>query len=302
MVPEVKKNQQGVVVFDRRVVRLAAPACAANRLAQRRLAERALPDPPDESERRARRSHGGRMVRENRHGTETPCAPDALASQATSSGISLKLVGTQTAPRRKAANIDQNISSQFLECTRMRSPLTMPRAESAAASAETRASISRQVQDRSRPDEASAVAVPARVLGQEMREIHDPARHPVHADRAARLRARSPPVAHRRPIHCPAASSTTPTTAATMPCLVWTWLYAGRITREKARQLIRRHHEIHRGHHQQHDAEHGQNKLHGYPPKIDARSAGSASVALFRKIQPDQARLLMARFTARLLQ
>src|SRR5258705_5300379 len=41
-------------------------------------------------------------------------APEAVASQATSSGISRKLVGTQTAPSRNAANIDQNISSQFL--------------------------------------------------------------------------------------------------------------------------------------------------------------------------------------------
>src|SRR5258705_13633847 len=74
-------------------------------------------------------------------------APEAVASQATSSGISRKLVGTQTAPSRNAANIDQNISSQFLEWTRMRSPLAMRRPASAAASAETRPSISRQVQD-----------------------------------------------------------------------------------------------------------------------------------------------------------
>ena len=76
-------------------------------------------------------------------------APEAVARYATSSGINLKLVGTQTAPSRKAANIDQNISSQFLEWTRMRSPLTMPLAASAAASAETWPSISRQLQDRS---------------------------------------------------------------------------------------------------------------------------------------------------------
>ena len=74
-------------------------------------------------------------------------APEAVARYATSSGISLKLVGTQTAPSRNAANIDQNISSQFLECTRMRSPLTMPLAARAAASAETWPSISRQFQD-----------------------------------------------------------------------------------------------------------------------------------------------------------
>src|SRR5262249_20994309 len=74
-------------------------------------------------------------------------APEAVASQTTSSGIRRKLVGTQTAPSRKAANIDQNISSQFLECTRMRSPFPIPRAASAAASAVTCASISRQLQD-----------------------------------------------------------------------------------------------------------------------------------------------------------
>src|SRR5450631_4090540 len=73
--------------------------------------------------------------------------PEAVARYATSSGISRKLVGTQTAPNRNAANIDQNISSPFLEWTRIRSPLAMPRAASAAASAETWPSISRQLQD-----------------------------------------------------------------------------------------------------------------------------------------------------------
>ena len=53
----------------------------------------------------------------------------------------------------------------------------MPRRGSAAASAETRPSISRQVQDLLAPDEAGAVAVTAGVLRQEMSEVHDPAGH-----------------------------------------------------------------------------------------------------------------------------
>jgi hypothetical protein len=53
------------------------------------------------------------------------------------------------------------------------------------------------------PDKACAVAVPARILRQEMREIHHPARHP---RQAAARRSRGGPAAHRRPIHTPAAT------------------------------------------------------------------------------------------------
>ena len=59
----------------------------------------------------------------------------------------------------------------------MRSPLTMPLAASAAASAETRPSISRQFQDRSPQIEAGAVAVTAGILRQHVSEVHDPAGH-----------------------------------------------------------------------------------------------------------------------------
>ena len=51
------------------------------------------------------------------------------------------------------------------------------------------------------PDEAGAVAMPAGILGQQMREIHHPARHPRHA--ATR---RGGSAAHRCPIHRPAPS------------------------------------------------------------------------------------------------
>src|SRR5258705_6955268 len=145
VVPEVKKNQQGSSCSTPASSTLA-PECAA--IASLTELSPSMPSPI----RQVKASAGLDASTAAAWSVKSPwqrnaLAPEAVASQATSSGISLKFVGTQTAPSRNAANIDQNISSQFLECTRMRSPLAMPRAASAAASAETRPSISRQVQD-----------------------------------------------------------------------------------------------------------------------------------------------------------
>src|ERR1700733_1639038 len=188
-------------------------------------------------------------------------APEAVARYATSSGISRKLVGTQTAPRRNAANIDQNISSQFLECTRMRSPLTTPRAASAAANAETFASISRQVQQRS----------------PQMKPRRSPCRRAFWVRKCARFMTRRdiritlpdnaagvtgsvtwcspPPHPHacREQHHADDAGDD-----AVLDMRVGD---AGLVTGEKARQLIRRHHEIDGGDDQQNDSEQGQNEL-----------------------------------------
>src|SRR6266480_697925 len=147
VVPEVKKNQQGSS-YSTPASSTLAPACAA--IASLTDFSPSVPSPI----RQVKASAGLAALTAAAWSGKSPwqrnaLAPEAVASQATSSGIRRKLVGTQTAPSRKAENIDQNISSQFLEWTRMRSPLAIPRAASAAASAETRRSISRQVQDRS---------------------------------------------------------------------------------------------------------------------------------------------------------
>src|SRR6266436_4690341 len=147
VVPEVKKNQQGSS-YSTLASSTLAPACAV--IASLTDFSPSVPSPI----RQVKASAGLEALTAAACSGKSPwqrnaLAPEAVASQATSSGISLKLVGTQTAPSRNAANIDQNISSQFLECTRMRSPLAMPRAASAAASAVTSPSISRHVQDRS---------------------------------------------------------------------------------------------------------------------------------------------------------
>src|SRR5262249_290684 len=62
------------------------------------------------------------------------------------------------------------------------------------------------------PDEADAVAMAARILGQHISEVHDPARH-------AQGRHRAGLAAHFRPMKMPAAISTRPTTPEAMPCL-----------------------------------------------------------------------------------
>src|ERR1700730_18414283 len=147
VVPDVKKNQQGSS-YSTPVFSTAAPACAA--IASLTDLSANAPSPI----RQMKPSAGLAACTAAAWSGKSPwqrnaLAPEAVARYATSSGINLKLVGTQTAPSRNAANIDQNISSPFLEWTRMRSPLTMPRAARAAASAETSPSISRQFQDRS---------------------------------------------------------------------------------------------------------------------------------------------------------
>jgi hypothetical protein len=70
------------------------------------------------------------------------------------------------------------------------------------------------------PDESRAIAVPPRILRDEIAEVHHPARHPQQP--ARRRHGGGGLLAHRRPIHIPAAISTTPTTPETMPCLVCT--------------------------------------------------------------------------------
>src|ERR1700743_1784086 len=176
-----------------------------------------------------------------------------------------KLVGTQTAPRRKVANIDQNISSQFLECTRMRSPLTMPRAASAAASAETCPSISRQVQD----------------LSPQMKPKRSPCRRAFWVKRCARFITRRdirfmPP---RGALVAPLTGLASPSPhqgaareqhythdGSNNAVLGMNVAVAGRMAREKGRQLVRRHQEIDRGNHQQHHAEQAQNEFHEISP------------------------------------
>src|ERR1700676_5694030 len=191
-------------------------------------------------------------------------APEAIASQATSSGSSLKLVGTQTAPSRNAANIDQNISSQFLECTRMRSPLTMPRATSAAASAETRRSISRQVQDRS--PQMKPTRSPWRRAFWVRKWARFMTRRDIRValpDNAAEVTGSvtgcSPPPhphARRHQHHADDAGDD-----AVLDVCVGD---AGLVSGKEARQLIRRHHEIDGCDNEQHDAEQGKNELHGW--------------------------------------
>src|SRR5438445_7864805 len=67
------------------------------------------------------------------------------------------------------------------------------------------------------PDEADALAMAARILGQEIRKVHDPARRRRHAAGWCGHAGSLP--AHLLPIHIPAANSTTPTTPETVPCL-----------------------------------------------------------------------------------
>src|SRR5258707_15354169 len=188
-------------------------------------------------------------------------APEAVASQATSSGISLKLVGTQTAPSRKAANIDQNISSPFLEWTRMRSPLTMPRAASAAASAETWPSISRQVQD----------------FSPQIKPTRSPCRRAFWVRKCARfitrrdIRLTPPdgaagvPVPLISPSPHPHTGRQQHHTGHTRDdaVLVMHARHAGLVSGKETRQLIRRHQKIDGGNDEQHDAEQSENEFHG---------------------------------------
>src|SRR5258708_35069148 len=112
VVPEVKKNQQGSSCSTLASSTLA-PACAA--IASLTERSPSVPSPI----RQVKASAGLEASTAAAWPGKSPwqrnaLAPEAVASQATSSGISRKLVGTQTAPSRNAANIDQNISSQFL--------------------------------------------------------------------------------------------------------------------------------------------------------------------------------------------
>src|SRR3984957_9484000 len=261
VVPEVKKNQQGSS-YSTRASSIFSPACAA--IAS--LSERSPNAPPPM--RQVKASPGLAACTAAAWSGKSPwhrkaIAPDAVASQATSSGISLKLVGTQTAPSRKGANIDQNISSPFLECTRMRSPLTMPRAASAAASAETLASISRQVQDRS----------------PQMKPVRSPWRRAFWVRKCARFMTRrdigvtspegtagvtdsvtwcSPPPcphARRQQHHADHGSDD-----AMLDVRVG---HAGLVSGKEARQLIRRHNKVNPGDDQQDDAEYSKDELHG---------------------------------------
>src|SRR5450631_2333457 len=184
-----------------------------------------------------------------------------MARYATSSGISLKLVGTQTAPSRNAANIDQNISSQFLEWTRTRSPLPMPRAASAAASDKTRASISRQVHD----------------LSPQTKPTRSPCRRAFCGTRCARFMTRrdigvtppdgaaavmASPVIPSHPYACRDHGKTRHTRGDAV--LGVQARDVNVMSGKEARQLIRRHQEIDAGHREQEHAEHGQYKLHGW--------------------------------------
>src|ERR1700726_2982798 len=110
VVPEVKKNQQGSS-YSTLASSMPAPACAA--IASRTDVSPNAPPPI----RQVKASAGLAASTAAAWSGKSPwqrkaLAPDAVASQATSSGISRKLVGAQTAPSRNAENIDQNISSQ----------------------------------------------------------------------------------------------------------------------------------------------------------------------------------------------
>src|SRR6266568_1676418 len=270
VVPEVKKNQQGSS-YSTPASSIFAPACAA--IASLTDFSPSVPSPI----RQVKASAGLAASTAAAWSGKSPwqrnaLAPEAVASQATSSGIRRKLVGTQTAPSRKAANIDQNISTQFLECTRMRSPLAMPRAASAAASAETRRSISRQVQDfspqikptRSPCRRAFWVRRCARFIARRDIGVTPPRGAVPVTWRAPRRRCRLVWARPSSPLHphtCPDQHQTRH--ARDDAVLDVQAGHAILVSGKEARQLIRRHQEIDAGHSEQDDAEHGQYEFHG---------------------------------------
>src|SRR6478672_356680 len=259
VVPEVKKNQQGSSCSTPASSTLA-PACAA-------LASLTDFSPSEPSPIRQVKASAGldastaAACSGKSPWHKNPLAPQAAASQATSSGISLKLVGTQTAPSRNAENIDQNISSQFLECTRMRSPLPMPRAERAAANAVTSPSISRQVQDRS----------------PQMKPTRSPCRRAFWVRKCARfitrrdIRLTPPdgaagvPVPLMSPSPHPHTRRQQHHTGHTGDdaVLVVHARHAGLMSGKETRQLIGRHQKIDGGNDKQGDAEQSENEFHG---------------------------------------
>src|SRR5260221_1402950 len=259
VVPEVKKNQQGSS-YSTLVSSMLAPACAA--IASDTAFSPSTPSPI----RQVKASAGLAASTAAAWSGKSPwqrkaLAPEAVASQATSSGISLKLVGTQTAPSRKAENIDQNISSQFLEWTRMRSPLTMPRAASAAASIESRPWISRQVED----------------FSPQMKPTRSPCRRAFWVSRCARFITRrdirvTPPDGAAVVRVAPISPSPHPDPrrqqhhadhARNDAVLIVHAGHAGLMSGKETRQLIRRDQEIDGGNHEQHNAEQSENELHG---------------------------------------
>src|SRR5882762_1238405 len=270
VVPDVKKNQQGSS-YSTSAASMAAPAWAV--IASLTDFSPNAPSPI----RQMKTSAGLAASTAAAWPGKSPwhrnaLAPEAVASQATSSGISRKLVGTHTAPSRNAANIDQNISSPFLEWTRTRSPLTMPRAASAAASAETWPSISRQVQDfspqikptRSPCRRAFWVRRCARFIARRDIGVTPPRGAVPVTWRAPRRRCRLVWARPSSPIHphtCPDQHQTRHTRDDAV--LDVQAGHAILVSGKEARQLIRRHQEIDAGHSEQDDAEHGQYELHG---------------------------------------
>ena len=98
----------------RRRCRTGAAGMARDDLAHATLAEGALADAPGEARAPALRGATAAAWSGKSPWQRNAFAPEAVARYATSSGIRRKFVGTQTAPSRKAANIDPNIASQFL--------------------------------------------------------------------------------------------------------------------------------------------------------------------------------------------
>ena len=216
VVPEVKKNQQGSSYSTLRFL----DACAgmrSDRLAHGFLAERALADPPGESERRARRLHRRGMI------GKIAVAQKRLG--AGGGGEISDLVRHQPEIGRHPDRAEPERGEHRPE--HLVAILGMHQDAVALADA-ARGKRRRQRRDVPidlapgpgpiAPDEADAVAVPAGILGEEMRQVHHPARHSRHA---ARWRGGGAGSAHShlRPIQTPAASSTTPATPETMPCL-----------------------------------------------------------------------------------
>src|ERR1700744_639560 len=158
--------------------------------------------------------------------------------------------------------MEKNISSQFLECTRMRSPLPMPRAASAAASAETCASISRQVQrfsaqikpGRSPWRRAFWVTMCARFITR--RDIRPSLPSGFAALTGAALTSATP---HEHA----GADQHQPDHAGDDAMLHVNMRHAILMAREEARQLIRGNHEIDGGDNEQDDADQAQQQLHG---------------------------------------
>ncbi len=208
-----EEEPAGIVVLDAGVIDAGA-RMRGDRLADGFLAERTLPDPPDKGERRARgfdgcgmlgkiavtqkcfRARGGREIGDLvRHQPKIGRHPDRAQTK-----------GRKHRPEHLVAIFRVHQDAVALG--------DAPRGQGCRQCRDTGVDLA-PGPGFFGPDEADAVAMPARVLGRKMRKVHHPARHPRHAASAGCCAL----AAHRRPIHAPAASSTTPTTPATMPCL-----------------------------------------------------------------------------------